>query len=75
MIDYIYYTATSTDIASGTQTVIEGSYYIPFLDFLFIWLLFVFTILFIYFFNFFVYKKDKNLNIKNNIRISKRLKF
>lgn len=43
-IDYIYYTATSTDTTTGYVTVINSQYYVPFLDFLLILFVLSFTI-------------------------------
>ena len=74
MIDYIYYNATTTD-EIGTQTIIEGQYFVPFLDFLYILFVFSFTILIVWFVYYVGYKKDKKINLHTKHYITgKRLK-
>lgn len=65
MIDYIYYSATSTDQITGYVTTIQAQYYIPFLDFFLTFLVLTFSVVIVYFVDYLCYPKKENINIKN----------
>lgn len=71
-IDLIYYTATSTDLTTGSSTVINAQYYAPFLDFLLVFLVFSFTILSVWFTNWLMYPRKSVVRIKNTLKVLKK---
>ena len=72
-IDYVYYTATTTDVLGGV-TVTQAQYFIPFLDFFMIFLVLIFTIICVLLVDYFCYPKRYLIKIKNYLKISKRIK-
>jgi Na+/H+ antiporter NhaC len=70
LIDYIYYSATTTD-ASGTDIITQAQYFIPFFDFLMLAIVFAFTILFLWFFKDALFPK-KNIFVKYKYIIKKK---
>ena len=63
MIDYIYYIATTTDQV-GSSTVITGQYFVPFLDFLLVFLVFSFSVLITWFTFYLLYPRKKEFIYK-----------
>jgi hypothetical protein len=57
--DYIYYTATTTESATASSTVITASMFIPFFDYLLVLTGFCFTILFVWFCHYMLYTRKK----------------
>jgi Na+/H+-dicarboxylate symporter len=72
-IDFIYYSATTTD-ALGAQSFVQAQYYIPFFDFLLVFIVFVLTIMIVKLVDDFCYPKKKIIKIKNYLRIAKSIK-
>lgn len=72
-IDYIYYIATSTD-QFGT-VVTQATYFIPFFDFLLVFLVLFLSIISVLTFDYFCYPRPRVIKIKNNLRISRQIKF
>jgi Na+/phosphate symporter len=70
-IDIIYYSATSTDIL-GDETVIQAQYFVPFFDFLLVFLVFSFTVLIIWFTHFLLYPRKQVFKIKNYLSVKRR---
>lgn len=72
-IDYIIYTATSTDLTTGDITVIQAQYFVPFFDFLMLAIVFFFTISFLSFFKDLIFPKKfiaiKYKMIKDDVEV------
>ena len=71
MIDYIYYTATSTN-EIGEVVNIEATYFIPFFDFFMVFCVLVFTILSVWFVNYLIFIKKDIIKVRANLNITKK---
>lgn len=72
MIDYIYFTATSTN-SEGIIETTEAYFYLPFLDFLLVFLVIFFGLWSVNLFYNLIYKPKKlPIDLKNTVRIGKK---
>jgi len=63
LIDYIYYAGTSTDLSTGSSTIFQAQYYVPFLDYFLVFSVMCFTVFVVWFGKVMLYpKKDKTIN-------------
>lgn len=78
-IDIIYYTATTTNLSpDGAMTgynVTESQYFVPFLDFLLVFLVLIFSTIAILVVDYFCYPRPQVIKLKNNIKITKKVKY
>lgn len=72
-IDYIYYSATTTDSVGLVTGNTTSSYFVPFLDFLMVFLVLLLSIISVVVFDYFCYHKRYNIKVKNNIKVSRNL--
>jgi antibiotic biosynthesis monooxygenase (ABM) superfamily enzyme len=70
-IDFIYYSATTTD-SVGAQTFTQAQYFIPFFDFLLIFLVLIFSVVAVYLTDYFIHPQKTLIKLINKIRISKK---
>lgn len=74
-IDYIYYVATTTDEFGVIQSVTQSSYFIPFFDFLMVFLVLILSIVSVLTFDYLCYRKNSIIKLKNILKITKKVKF
>lgn len=75
-IDQVYYVATTTQLSPDSAItgyeITESTYTLPFLDFLLVFLVLVFSIIAILVTDYFCYSKDTVIKLKNSIRVLKK---